>query len=64
MKGKERHKEWINLTCGPNALFSSSSSSISKYISDFVIDIVPLTTAPGATSLHCVETATGPAEHK
>lgn len=43
-------------------LFSSFSSSISKYISDLVMDMVPLMAAPGAISLQVVDRATGPAK--
>lgn len=43
-----------------NLLFSSFSSSISKYISDLVMDMVPLMAAPGAISLQAVDRATGP----
>ena len=50
-------------TFGSIFLFPSSSSSISKYMSVFVIDIRPLMATPGAISLHGVDSATGPIKY-
>lgn len=58
-----RHKHKVN-TWASSFLFSSFSSSISKYISVLVMDIVPLMAAPGAISLQEVDNATGPVKSK
>jgi len=43
-------------------LFLVSSSSISKYSSVLVMEMVPWTHAPGDISWHAVDRATGPAQ--
>ena len=47
-------------TWGSNFLYSELSSSTSKYISEAVIDMVPLTAIPGDTKIAVVLILTGP----
>lgn len=55
-----RLRQRDTLTLESIFLFSGSSSSISKYISTLVMDMIPLMVPAAETSLHGVLRATGP----